>query len=312
MSPLKLLGEINMLNTARALALLLITATGTAAFGAGEAVPIKTIAVTDGIHMLVGLGGNLAVSTGADGTFLVDDQYAPQYAGITDAVKALSSQPVKFLVNTHWHGDHTGGNEQMGKANAIIIAHENVRQRLSTDQVVEFFNSERPASPTAALPIVTFSNDITLHLNGNDIYVFHVLNAHTDGDAVVHFKQANVIHTGDTFFSEFYPFIDSGSGGSVSGTIKAAEQILAIADDKTRIIPGHGALSDRKGVENYLAMLKAVHKAVAQLIVAGNSVEEAVFAKPTAAFDPKWGNGFLQPDVFVRIVYDSITRSALR
>ena len=300
-----------MIKMIQSLAVLIITVAGTAVFAVGDATPIKTIAVADGIHMLVGRGGNLAVSTGADGTFLVDDQYAPQYAGIIEAIKKLSDDPVKLLINTHWHGDHTGGNEQMGTAKAIIVAQENVRQRMSTDQVVEFFNSERPASPAIALPMVTFSKDITFHLNGNDIHVFHVLNAHTDGDAVVYFKQANVIHTGDTFFSEYYPFIDSGSGGSVSGTIKAAERILAITDDKTRVIPGHGKLSDREGVEEYLAMLKAVHKAVAELIVAGNSVEQAVLAKPTAAFDAKWGGGFLKPDVFVGVVYDSIKRSTL-
>lgn len=301
-----------MYRIVNAFAALIIAVTCTAAFAAGDAVPITTITVVDGIHMLVGRGGNVAVSTGPDGTFVIDDQYASQYTGITQAIKTLSNDPVKFLINTHWHGDHTGGNEQMAKANAIIVAHENVRQRLSTDQVVEFFNSKRPASPALAWPVVTFSKDITFHLNGNDIHVFHVLSAHTDGDAVVHFKQANVIHTGDTFFSEYYPFIDSGNGGSVSGTIDAAERILAIADDKTRVIPGHGTISDRKGVEDYLAMLKAVQKAVANLIVAGNSVEQAVLAKPTAAFDAKWGNGFLKPDVFVEIVYDSITRSTLR
>ncbi|HCU90230.1 MAG TPA: MBL fold metallo-hydrolase [Gammaproteobacteria bacterium] len=300
-----------MIKTFKCLAVLIITITWATISAAENVVPIKTIAVVDGIHMLMGRGGNLAVSTGVDGTFLVDDQYAPQYTGITDAIAKLSDNPVKFLINTHWHGDHTGGNEQMGKANAIIVAQENVRQRMGTDQVVEFFNSKRPASPIAALPIVTFSKDITFHLNGNEINVFHVLNAHTDGDAVIHFKQANVIHTGDIFSSEYYPFIDSGSGGSVRGTIKGVERILAISDDKTRVIPGHGKISDRKGVEEYLAMLNSVHKAVAGLIVAGNSVEQTVLAKPTAAFDAKWGGGFLKPDVFVRIVYESIKRSTL-
>ncbi len=295
----------------QSLALLTLIVTAEAVFAAGEAVPIKTIAITEGLHVLMGRGGNIAVSTGADGTFLVDDQYAPQYAGITEAIKKLSKDPLKFVINTHWHGDHTGGNEQMGTAGAIIVAQENVRQRLSTDQVVEFFNSERPASPAIALPIVTFSKDITFHLNGNDIHVFHVLNAHTDGDAVVHFKQANVLHTGDTFFSEYYPFIDSGSGGSISGMIKAVEQILALADDKTKVIPGHGKVSDRKGVEEFLTMLKAAHKKVAELIVAGNTLEQAILAKPTAAYDAKWGGGFLKPDVFVSVVYDSIKRSVL-
>lgn len=279
---------------------------------AQDAVPIKTIMIADGIHMLMGRGGNVAVSTGADGTYVIDDQYASQYEVMKQTIATLTIDPVKFLVNTHWHNDHTGGNEQMGSSGAIIVAHENVRQRLNTDQVIEFFNAERPASPAAALPMVTFSSDITFHFNGNDIHVFHVRNAHTDGDAVVHFKQANVIHTGDVFFHGRYPFIDTGSGGSIQGTIKAVNRILAIADAETRVIPGHGELADRKGLEEYLVMLKGAQKAIAQLIVAGNSVEQAVLAKPTAAFDTIWGNGFLKPDVFVKIVYDSIKRSTLR
>ncbi len=301
-----------MFRTFRSIAFVMVLAFSTGHVSAQDAVPIKTIMVADGIHMLMGRGGNVAVSTGADGTYVIDDQYASQYDVIKQAITTLSVDPVKFLVNTHWHSDHTGGNEQMGNSGAIIVAHENVRQRLSTDQVIEFFNAERPAPPPAALPMVTFSDDITLHLNGNDVHVFHVLNAHTDGDVVVHFKQANVIHTGDVFFHGRYPFIDTGSGGSIRGTIGAVERILAIADAETRVIPGHGELTDRKGLEEYLVMLKGAQKAIAQLIVAGNSVEQAVLAKPTAAFDAIWGNGFLKPGVFVKIVYDSIKRSTLR
>ncbi len=301
-----------MFRTFRNIAFVIVLVLSTGPVSAQDAVPIKTIMVADGIHMLMGRGGNVAVSTGADGTYVIDDQYASQYEVIKQAIATLSIDPVKFLINTHWHSDHTGGNEQMGNSGAIIVAHENVRQRLSTDQVIEFFSAERPASPPAALPMVTFSDDITFHLNGNDVHVFHVLNAHTDGDAVVHFKQANVIHTGDVFFHGRYPFIDAGSGGSIQGTIVAVERILAIADAETRVIPGHGELTDRQGLEEYLVMLKGTQKAIAQLIVAGNSVEQAVLAKPTAAFDAIWGNGFLKPDVFAKIVYDSIKRSTLR
>jgi cyclase len=278
---------------------------------AEDAVPIETIPVADGIYMLTGHGGNIAVSTGKNGTVVIDDQYAVQAEVIRQAITDLSADPVKFLINTHWHSDHTGGNERMGSAGAIIVAHENVRRRLSTDQMIEFFHAARPASPDIALPVVSFSRDVTFHFNGDEIHVFHVSNAHTDGDAVVHFRHANVIHTGDVFFNALYPFIDTGSGGSIGGMIAAVERILEIANGETRIIPGHGALSDKRGLVDYREMLRLTRRAIAQLIIGGNSVEQTVLARPTAAFDAIWGNGFLKPDVFVRMVYDSIQRSTL-
>jgi cyclase len=278
---------------------------------AAEVVPINTIAVADGISMLVGRGGNVAVAHGADGVFVIDDQYAEQYDVIQQAIAKLAGAPVKFLINTHWHSDHSGSNEQMAKSGALIVAHDNVRQRLSTDQVIEFFKAQRPASPPAAFPVVTFSKDISFHLNGDEVNVFHVLNAHTDGDAVVHFKRANVIHTGDVYFNGRYPFIDSGSGGSIGGMITAVEQILALTDANTLIIPGHGDLSDSKGLEAYRDMLRGTQHAIANLMVSGATVEQALLAKPTAAFDAQWGGGFLKPDVYVRMVWDSITRETL-
>lgn len=279
---------------------------------ASEAVPVTTIAVTDGIHMLSGRGGNVAISSGADGVLIVDDQYATQYEPIVTAISAITDAPARFVLNTHWHDDHSGGNAAMSDAGAIIVAHDNVRERLSTDQMIEFFKAERPAPPPHALPIVTFAHDITFHFNGDVIHVFHVDNAHTDGDAVVHFRAANVIHTGDVFFNEMYPFIDTGSGGSISGVIAAVEKILALANDGTKIIPGHGSLSDKHGLEQYLAMLRAVQRTIAHLIVSGASEEQAVLAHPTASFDASWGGGFLGPDRFVRMVYDNIKRDTLR
>lgn len=291
----------------------LTIALSTAALASAEdAVAVEAVAVAGSVHMLSGRGGNVAVSSGVDGVLVVDDQYETQYAAIVTAIKAITVAPVRFLLNTHWHNDHSGSNAAMSDAGAIIVAHDNVRQRLSTDQVIEFFQAERPAPPPAALPIVTFARDITFHFNDDVIHVFHVDNAHTDGDAVVHFRAANVIHTGDVFFNGMYPFIDTGSGGSITGVIAAVEKVLALANDATKIIPGHGPLADKHELEQYLAMLRAVQRAVAHLIVSGASEQQTVLAQPTASFDATWGGGFLGPERFVRMVYDNIKRDTLR
>jgi len=281
------------------------------AVSAPKSVAIQTTEVANGLHMLVGSGGNVAVSSGPDGVLVIDDQYAYQYEGIAQAISEISPTKTKFLINTHWHSDHAGSNEQMAKSGAVIVAHENVRLRLSTDQVIEFFKAERPASPRAALPIITFTDDITFHFNDDVVHVIHVSHAHTDGDAIVHFQNANVIHTGDTFFHGRYPFIDSGSGGSVSGMIAAANQTLTLCNDETKIIPGHGPMADKQGLIEYRDMLKAVRQTVSDLIVAGNSAAQIVLAKPTAQFDGKWGDGFLKPDTFVKMITDSIKRATL-
>lgn len=291
------------------LAIAVCAASGTRA---SDAVPVATIAVADGVHMLSGRGGNVAISSGADGVLIVDDQYATQYEAIMTAIRAITGAPARFLLNTHWHDDHSGSNAAMSDAGAIIVAHDNVRQRLSTDQVIEFFKAGRPAPPPKALPVVTFAHDITFHFNGETIHVFHVDNAHTDGDAVVHFRAANVIHTGDVFFNAMYPFIDTGTGGSIGGVIAAVEKILTLANDATKIIPGHGPLSDKHGLEQYLAMLRTVQRSIAHLIVSGASEEQVVHAHPTASFDATWGGGFLGPDRFVRMVYDNIKHNTLR
>jgi glyoxylase-like metal-dependent hydrolase (beta-lactamase superfamily II) len=269
-------------------------------------VKIEAIPLADGVHMLTGRGGNLAVSTGADGVFLVDDQFAPLTEKIRAAIAELSSAPLRFVVNTHWHGDHTGGNENLGKAGVTIVAHENVRARMSVEQFQAAFNRTVPAAPPAALPVITFSSDVTFHLNGQDVHVFHVDPAHTDGDSIVHFRGANVIHMGDTFFNGLYPFIDLGSGGSVDGVVAAVDRALELADAETKIIPGHGSLADRVALVTYRDMLAAVRDRVRDLIAQGRSEDEAVEARPTAAFDAKWGGGFMKPDVFTRSVYSSL------
>lgn len=268
------------------------------------AVEIKTQKVAEGIYMLTGEGGNIGVSVGADGVFMIDDQFAPLSEKIKAAVAALSDQPIRFLINTHWHYDHTGGNERFANEGVTIVAHHNVRKRMAVDTAIAAFGSVVPASPKAALPALTFNDNLTLHLNGDEARVIHYKNSHTDGDSLIHFVNANVIHTGDLWFNGIYPFVDISSGGSVSGAIKTIKSILALADDATRIIPGHGPLGDKQAMRDYLAMLETVSGRMAKLIAAGKSIDEIVALKPNADYDETWGRNFLKPDMFLRILYD--------
>ena len=272
-----------------------------------DKVKIQTIPVEDGVYMLVGEGGNIGVSAGEDGVFLIDDQFAPLTSKIQDAVAKISNQPLRFLLNTHWHFDHTGGNENFGKAGAVIIAHDQVRKRLSTKQFIKAFDREIPAAPAAALPIVTFGDTLTLHLNGQTIHTFHVEAAHTDGDSVIHFREANVIHTGDAYFNGIYPFIDTENGGSVEGMITAVERILAITNKNTKIIPGHGPLSNRAELVAYRRMLQDVRTRTYAAIQKGETLESFVASKPTADYDKTWGKGFLSPEKFLTIVYQDLS-----
>jgi len=213
---------------------------------------------------------------------------------------------VRFLVNTHWHGDHTGGNENLASGGVIIVAHENVRTQMSKDNFLAAFNANVPASPEAALPVVTFSDAVNFHWNGDDIHVFHVEPAHTDGDAIIHFRRANVFHMGDTYFNGMYPFIDVSTGGSIDGMIAAADRVLKVASDKTRLIPGHGPVATKADLQASRDMLVTVRDRVARLIADGKTGEEIVAAKPTADLDEKWGGGFMKPDVWVGLVYESM------
>ena len=263
--------------------------------------------VADGVYMLTGAGGNIGVSTGEDGILLIDDQFAPLTDKIRAAVAELGGGKIRFVLNTHWHGDHTGGNENLGKAGVLIVAHDNVRRRMSVEQFREAMNRTVPASPKDALPVVSFNDSVTFHLNREEIHALHLQAAHTDGDSIVHFRKANVLHMGDIFFNGMYPFIDVSSGGSVDGVIAAVERALALADGKTRIIPGHGPLSDREELAVYHEMLKKVRSAIAPMVASGKSLEEAVAAKPTREYDEKWGQGFIDPERFVGLVYRSLS-----
>lgn len=268
-------------------------------------VEVKAEKIADGLWMLTGAGGNIGVSAGPDGVFLVDDQYAPLTDKIKAAIATVSDKPVRFVVNTHWHGDHVGGNENLGKAGAVLVAHENVRKRMSKEQFIKLFNRTVPASAAAALPLVTFAESLSFHLNGEDIDAIHVPPAHTDGDVVVFFHKANVIHAGDLVFNGMYPVVDLSSGGSVDGMIGAADRILAAGDAATKIIPGHGPLATKADVKAFRDMLAASRDAIQPLVKAGKTLDQVKAAKPTAALDEKWGKGFIKPEVWTTVVYFS-------
>lgn len=269
---------------------------------------LKTVPVTERIFMLQGRGGNIGLCIGEDGAFLIDDQFAPMVPQIKAAVARHSKTPVRFLVNTHFHGDHTGGNERLGTAGALIYAHDNVRKRMTADQLRK--NLRKTAS--AALPVVTFDKALTFHWNGEEIHVFHVEHAHTDGDAIIHFKKANVFHTGDVMFNGLFPYIDLSSGGSIRGLIAAVEKVLALTDDESKIIPGHGDLATRLDLQAYRDMLVSVKTGVAQLVAKGKTEQEVVAAKPAKEYAAKWTWGFITPDKFVRAIYQSLKKPPAR
>ncbi len=269
-------------------------------------VEIKTVELGNGIYMLTGKGGNIGVSVGEDGVFMIDDQFAPLTKKIKAAVASISDKPLRFVINTHWHFDHTGGNENLGKEGVVIVAHDNVRERMSKDNFIAAFNKQVPASPKVALPVITFNDAVTFHLNGLEINVSHQSNAHTDGDSMVFFNTANVIHMGDTFFNGFYPFIDAATKGSVNGMIEAADRVLAIADDNTKIIPGHGPLGDKKALAKYRDMLVTVRDRMQKLIGRGKTLEEIIALNPNADVDTVWGNGFLDPEAFLKILHSAM------
>lgn len=284
---------------------------GTAAAQDFENVHFTSMKAADNIYMLQGAGGNIGLFFGDDGLFLIDDQFAPLHEKLIAKIKELTGNSDidlgnAFLINTHFHGDHTGGNEQLGKSGAIIIAHENGRQRLTSENYVPFFDSRNPALPKAGLPVITFSSDITFHLNGDSVRVVHVGEAHTDGDAFVHFTRANVIHAGDILFMQTYPFIDLDNGGSVAGVIKGTEMILALSNDKTKIIPGHGDMTDRTGLESYLKMLTTTYATIGRLVDEGKTLEQIRSSRPTAEFDSEF-EGFVSGDAFVGLLYRDLT-----
>ena len=269
------------------------------------ATQIQTVKIADGLYVLMGgaAQGNILVSAGADGIFLVDSMYAPMHQKIIDALNAISRQPIRYLVNTHLHGDHTAGNEAMAKLGAVIISHENMRKRMAAPQ------NNAPAA--AALPTVTYTDSMTLHFNGEEIYIYHPEPAHTDGDSIIYFRHANVMHVGDVPSSLRYPNIGVNEGGSVDGMIAAARQVMKIANPDTKIIPGHlGPVVGFKEIQQQLEMFAAVRDRILSAIRAGKTLEQVVASKPTADFDRGRMGGAITPDRFVTLVYTDLSRKA--
>lgn len=262
-----------------------------------------------GVYMLTGRGGNIGLVVSEDGAFLIDDQYAPLTDRILAAVRSVTDQPVKFVLNTHWHGDHTGGNENLAEKGTLVVAHDNVRERMSSEQVSEFFGRTTPASADGALPVVTFNDAISFYLGEHEIRSFHVPHAHTDGDSVVHLPETNVIHAGDVVFYGLYPFVDVDAGGSLDGVIAGVERIAELADGETAIIPGHGPLIDREQLLGYHEMLKTVRERLGDAIEKGMSLEEIQAAGITSEFDEQWGGGFIPPDRWLELLHRGATET---
>ena len=269
-------------------------------------IKITTINVNNGVYMLMGQGGNIGLSVGEDGVFMIDDQFAPLSAKIKAAISKISKKPLKFVINTHWHFDHTGGNENFGKDGAIIVSHNNVRKRMSKEGFIKAFNKTIPAAPKVALPIITFNDEINFYFNNEEIEVLHQKNAHTDGDSIIFFKSSNVVHTGDIYFNGFYPFIDSSSQGSMNGIITSVNYILSRINDETKIIPGHGKLSNKKELISYRDTLIILRDRMQALIKERKSIDEIIAMKPNADLDETWGKGFLNPETFLKILYGVI------
>jgi glyoxylase-like metal-dependent hydrolase (beta-lactamase superfamily II) len=268
-----------------------------------ETANITVQALRGNVSALIGSGGNIAVLTGKDGKVIIDSGYATSRARINDALAKMDPSPIKHLVNTHWHFDHTDGNEWMHSEGATILAHENTRKHLSTTTRVEDWDFTFPPSPAGAIPTEVFDQEKTLYLNSTSIALSYYGPSHTDGDLSAYFAEADVLHTGDTWWNGHYPFIDYSTGGNIKGMIEAAEANLARVSDKTIVIPGHGKIGGKPEMTEYRDMLITIHDRVAALKKEGKSLEEIVAMKPTAAYDNKWAGSFITGDVFTKLVY---------
>ncbi len=290
--------------------LILISCLASLAASAQE-IPDKDVQITkltENIHVLMAVGGNIAVSSGSDGLFIIDDGLpsGSMAEKIEAALRTIRDEPVRMVFNTHWHFDHTGGNRHFGEQGALIVAHDNVRERMSTKQFSSFFNIESLPSPNIALPVVTFDQGISFHLNGDTIRALHIANGHTDGDAVLFFEGANIVHTGDLFTNRQYPFIDLSGGGSARGMLAAVDTLIPMLSEDTIIIPGHGPIATLEDVQAYRTMLYTVINRIQLLIDEGKTADEVISLQPSVNFDAIWAWSFLPAERWNRLIYDSL------
>jgi glyoxylase-like metal-dependent hydrolase (beta-lactamase superfamily II) len=268
---------------------------------------IRTVKLADNLYVLEGAGGNVAVFVWSEGVLLVDDKLPPASPAVKAAVAALTPRPIRFVVNTHWHRDHAGGNEALAGDGSVIVAHENVRKRMSVDGFIAVFDRKVPASPARALPVVTFTRDVTFHLGEEEISVAHVDRAHTDGDSFVHFRRANVLHMGDCYLGGSYPVIDHSSGGTFAGTVAAAGAALDRVGAKGRIVPGHGPVAGPRDLREWRDMLLTIHERVKKAVAAGQSLEQIKAGRPTREFDERVTRSFVTSDHVVEEAYRAVT-----
>jgi cyclase len=265
---------------------------------------IEAVHVAGSVYMLKGEGGNIGLSIGKDGVLMVDDQFAPLHDKIMAAINELNQGDIKFVLNTHWHGDHTGGNEALAAIDTTVIAHDNVRKRLAEGLYIPLFDRKIDPRPKEALPVITYERSVTIHFNGEPIDVIHVPTGHTDGDSVIFFRESGVVHMGDQFFNGFYPYIDLSSGGSVEGYMNNIENILSELPDNIKIIPGHGPLGNKEDLKALLSLLREATGIVLLRVSEGQSLEQAVEVGLPQSIEEKWGGGFLSTEKWLTILYN--------
>lgn len=268
---------------------------------------LNTTKLNDSMYIIHGSGGNVILSIGNESVILVDDQYAPVTEKMKSVIANITNKPIKFVINTHWHPDHVGGNERLGEAGAIIVSHDNVRKRLSNDQFFELINQTIPALSKKGLPIITFSDNMTFYQNSDEIAINHLDNGHTDGDSAVYFKRNNVIHVGDDFSDRAYPFMDLSTGGSIDGLISSLQSIVSMINNDTKVVAGHSAISDQTEVKDYVTMLIDVRSTINKLIKEGKSLDQIIQSKPTSEYDTTYYDySFIDPNDFVTNIYESL------
>jgi cyclase len=288
------------------LLILCVVPAGAAAQTDYSKVEIKASKVAGNVYMLQGAGGNIGVSVGPDGILIVDDQFAPLADKIRAALKGLDQGKLRFILNTHWHGDHTGGNVAFGPE-APIIAHDNVRKRLSSEQQIPFFKSTVPAAPKEALPVITFDQSLSVHFNGEEIRVIHYPHGHTDGDSVIFFTTSNVIHLGDDFFNGMFPFVDVDNGGNVVSLAKNVGEIIAKTPADAKLIPGHGPLATLDDLKRYHNMLLQTTDVVRKKVAAGKTLDQ-IKTEGLPEEWKSWGTGFIKTDQWIELIHISLTK----